>query len=212
MQTSTYHCDKSLSTISVAAIGDKVLSACNLAEMADVDWLKGIQERLRWVLANRTDENGKRFTQTSLSKAAGLSPSHVGMVLRGDVRERLSAQVVAKMASAAKVSSTWLSEGQGSPDDTASTSAFPNRDRAAAVAREGGVGEAAVRSVLDEPGDEQTVLWWLDRMRTREIIFRSEQPSAPKDQAPAIPRPAKPPRALPTNARSAPAKKRGKPA
>lgn len=48
--------------------------------------------------------------------------------------------------------------------------AFP-RDRAAEIAREGGIPESAIARVMAEPeGDEERVLGWLDRMRAVAIL------------------------------------------
>ena len=50
------------------------------------------------------------------------------------------------------------------------------RARAADIAREGGIPEAAVSAVLAEPDDEsRSVLWWIDQMRAAAV--RSERHS-----------------------------------
>ncbi len=46
------------------------------------------------------------------------------------------------------------------------------KERAAALAREAGVPELAIRSVLDEPelDEPKPVLWWVDRMRAVALL------------------------------------------
>ena len=81
------------------------------------------------------------------------------------------------------------------------------RDRAAELAREGGVPEPAIRRVLEEPpGDApRPVLWWIDRMRAAAAFFpgpdaphpvSARTAAAPHDSQtmPASPRPARAPR------------------
>lgn len=80
------------------------------------------------------------------------------------------------------------------------------RERAALLAREGGVPESAIRRVLEEPpGDApRPVLYWIDKMKAAAVFFSaSDAPpvsartaAAPHDSQtmPATPRPARAPR------------------
>lgn len=93
---------------------DKRLSPCIVAEMGDAEewqddpnWLAGFQARLREVMQLRG------MSQRQLSLAAGRSQSHVGAILRGEVRERISARVVASFARAGQVEYAWLATGIG---------------------------------------------------------------------------------------------------
>jgi len=45
------------------------------------------------------------------------------------------------------------------------------RERAAEIARDGGIAEAGIAAALAEPDDEtRSVLWWIDRMRAHAAI------------------------------------------
>ncbi len=80
--------------------------------MSSGDLVDGI----RWVLANCKDENGKPFNQSSLSVAAGLSRSHVGLILRGNVKpESLQLDTINKIAAAAGVTPEFLKSGGTNP-------------------------------------------------------------------------------------------------
>ena len=65
-----------------------------------------------WIVDNRG------FSRRGLSLAAGLSQSHVGQIIRGDKKGRVSHSVLAAIAKAAQVNLTWLATGEGSPLDS----------------------------------------------------------------------------------------------
>lgn len=78
-----------------------------------------LSARIRWILDNRTNPaTGEPWREAqALAEAAGLkSPAHVGMMLRGDVRNPRPDTLV-PVARAAGVSFEWLQRGVGSPDD-----------------------------------------------------------------------------------------------
>lgn len=78
-----------------------------------------LDERIQWILDNCTREDGQRWNQKSLSQAAGLGDNHVGMMRRGTVKKP-TADSLASIARAAKVSYRWLASGEGDPFGDAS--------------------------------------------------------------------------------------------
>lgn len=74
-----------------------------------VGGVKSLPDRLQWVLRER------RISRRRWSLAAGLSQSHVGQLIRGDL-EAPSAESLHALARAAGVSFRWLATGEGSPD------------------------------------------------------------------------------------------------
>lgn len=93
---------------------------------------------IRWVLENCTDANGKPFNQSTLSLAAGLSRSHVGLILRGHVKpESLQQDTVDKIAAAAGVTPEFLRSGggsSGSPSPAATPATATSKSVAIAIA------------------------------------------------------------------------------
>lgn len=79
--------------------------------MTELD-MDGFRGRLSWIVDERFD--GKRSV---CAKAASLpSPAHVGMILRGKVKGRISTEVVTKLANAGRVNFEWLWSGVGPRD------------------------------------------------------------------------------------------------
>lgn len=88
---------------------DSPLSGDRISEVST------LSERVEWILENRKQPDGRRWSQRGLSAASGLSPAHVGMMLRGDAKA-VKAETLAGLARAAGVSLGWLLTGEGSPD------------------------------------------------------------------------------------------------
>lgn len=83
-----------------------------------------LAERMQWIIDNRRREGGARWDAKTLSVAAGLAPSHVGQIVRGETTNpRLD--TLRKIAETAGVSESWFTSGKGTPDS----------DDAAAVSR-----------------------------------------------------------------------------
>lgn len=74
-----------------------------------------LSERVEWILENRARPDGRPWSQRGLSAASGLSPAHVGMMLRGDAKA-VKGETLTGLARAASVSLRWLVTGEGSPD------------------------------------------------------------------------------------------------
>lgn len=90
-----------------------------MGRVGDVDF-DGVRQRLQWLVDERFGG-----VATSLVKAAELSStSHVGMLLRGDVKERVSAVVMGAIAKAGRVRFDWLMYGQ-EPRDRDAEEIFP---------------------------------------------------------------------------------------
>lgn len=79
-----------------------------------------IAQRFQWIFDNRPRDDGKAWTAKSLSREAGLSEAHVGMVMRGQIKSP-SVETLRPLAEKAGVSLAWLATGQGTPesDDSA---------------------------------------------------------------------------------------------
>ena len=55
------------------------------------------------------------MSQRALSLAAGLSQSHVGQIIRGQIKGAVAPDVIEALAEAGKVDLTWLLTGRGEP-------------------------------------------------------------------------------------------------
>lgn len=161
---------------------DRILSSASTGQsfirrgkLADVTTLA---DRIEWILASRGT------SARALSLAAGLSQSHVGQLKRGQLSSQVAAGTLAAIARAAHVDPHWLQTGEGSPEVTTSPvnslDVTPNRTEAARIAREDGVYEPAVLSVLAEEVGPATAgrstLWWALRMRGRELDLLGSRP------------------------------------
>jgi hypothetical protein len=73
-----------------------------------------LAERIQWILDNCRDPSGEPWTAKSLSQAADLADTHVGMMKRGTVK-KVTHETLAKLARAAGVSHHWLVTGEGEP-------------------------------------------------------------------------------------------------
>ena len=74
-----------------------------------------LAERMQWILDNRTQKGGAKWDAKTLSVEAGLSPSHIGQILRGETtKPRLD--TLLKIAEAGHVSASWFASGKGHPD------------------------------------------------------------------------------------------------
>lgn len=68
-------------------------------------------DRLQWILG----ETG--MSKRGLSLAAGMSPSYVAMIIRGDIGEGIAYENAEKLAKAGNVRVGWLLSGEGDPRD-----------------------------------------------------------------------------------------------
>jgi len=71
-----------------------------------------LSERIVFILENCRQKDGTKWDAKALSRAAGLSPSHVNMMKNGRVMKP-GGEVLAQIARAAQVSSRWLTTGEG---------------------------------------------------------------------------------------------------
>jgi len=146
---------------------------------------------LAWHSLPRGDK-GRPPRQIHLEREHGISQGTFSRLFSGYIRTVEPATLI-KVARAVQADPTWLVSGIGiAPTATGVVPPMPgtlyapertpeeqcvNRATAAEIARAGGVGEDAVRSVLLEAysaGDDRPVLWWIDRMRLRELMLRSQ--------------------------------------
>jgi transcriptional regulator with XRE-family HTH domain len=155
------------------------------------------------------DMQGRPPKQVHLERQAGLSPATLSRLFGGFIQS-VEPPTLAKMARVLDVDERWLGSGVGAaptptgvvPPLPATHYApervveldddYPHRAEAARIARDGGVADEAIASVLvDQLMAEQDppVLWWLDRMRLRENMLHSRHlPGTPID-ASTLPRP-----------------------
>lgn len=129
----------------------------------------------------------KGWSQNDLEKKAALS---LGMVSRAEKDERApTTRTLSKLASALDVHVEWLISGtppmeleEPSQDDQ-----VPNRAVAARLARDDGVHQAAIQSVVGEKSDAlaltRSVLWWTDRMRMRQVEIMGTSRARPEPPA-----------------------------
>jgi hypothetical protein len=173
------------------AAGDKHLSRCNLAPVSEdkaAEWLVALRARLQRVL----DETPELETAGAkgLSLEAGLSQAHVGMILRGDVRERLSNEVVDKLAHAVERygwSAAWLATGYGEArclDRVDETDPYPERAKALAAAKLLGFDPRDIELVRSIPGfksdtDLSAVDWHARVIRARDERLDDERDGLP---------------------------------
>jgi len=73
-------------------------------------------DRLNWIINNRTDDQGNRFTNSSLSEAAGLSRSHVYGIVNGLQSPKINLGTAISLARAGNVRTEWLLTGVGRRD------------------------------------------------------------------------------------------------
>lgn len=150
-------------------------------------------ERVTWVLQNTTNpKTGKKWSQRSLSLAAGLSQSHVGQILRGRLGENQRGNTAKKIAAAAGINHVWLMTGDGEPR----LETVPARKLAAELCREAEVLEAAVLAVLAEAPTEAQRRWhtlrWASYMQERALkmtldAFQTEPSPASASRSAALP-------------------------
>ena len=128
--------------------------------------MSGLQERIEWVLEHRA-EVVKNKSQWALK--AGLARQHVVKLIERNVEDGVEVGTLRKLAAAAGVSSAWLIEGVGAPDDTPPASdRYPNRAAAAQMARLAGLSEDAIAEVLSrqlQSDNDLPPLVWFDAMR-----------------------------------------------
>lgn len=138
-------------------------------------------ERLRDLLHEvlRKPEN----TQKIIAIELGMTQSGLSSFLSG--RAGTTYPTVEKLAKLLKMQE-WEVLGKAPPD----LADLPGRELAAALARQAGIGEAAIAQVMAEPLTAATerwpALWWADRMRMvhLELLAKTGEPRAKKKSAP----------------------------
>lgn len=135
---------------------------------------------MQWVLEARG------LSARGLSLQSGLSQSHVGQIARGKLGAGVGGDILARIAKAAGIDAAWLITGEGHPEPGAvvpESDPLPRRTLAAELAREDGVHDAAIQSVLIEAPEEgaaaRSTLWWAWRMRAREYDMLRRDPDPP---------------------------------
>lgn len=69
--------------------------------------------RLKWIVDARSDANGKPFTMSSLSEAAGLARSHVAGVVKAGPEASINMGTAIAIARVGQVKAEWLLTGLG---------------------------------------------------------------------------------------------------
>lgn len=116
----------------------------------------------------------KGWSQNRLDKEAKWSQGRTSRLERDE--RGPSAPTLAKVAELLGVRADWLLTGalpmEAEEPASSRSDPLPNRALAARLARDDGVYEPAIQSVVDEKPDERaamrSVLWWADRMRLRQ--------------------------------------------
>lgn len=136
--------------------------------------VSSLYERMEWVIENRFDGNGSAW-----SVAAGKSRTHVTTLmyrLRQNPQSGQEFETLRALATAAKVSLSWLAEGVGTPDSYDELASdredrYPNRAEAISLARRAGYSATAVADIqamaLDADNDPP-VRWWLEKIQERD--------------------------------------------
>lgn len=109
-----------------------------------------LADRVQWILEHRG------VSARGLSLAAGLSQSHVGQIVRGQIKGQVSPDVLSSIARAGQVDLVWLLTGEGEPEGTPDTPPETRleRDEDEAV----GTAEQALRAMRGAHSlDEATV-------------------------------------------------------
>jgi transcriptional regulator with XRE-family HTH domain len=159
------HAYRNLSTPSSAVAVDKVLSFGSLPLVASAQtWLADFQARIAWIMKDR------RLSRRAFSLRAGLSPSHVSMILRGEVADAISVKALYKLAEAGNVRPEWLAFGHGEPEHNVADESdnYPNRQQAFIAARYlGGYAPedfATVRAHSGFYGPDPEPRQWLEKL------------------------------------------------
>ena len=112
----------------------------------------------------------KGWTQNDLTKAAGLSEGLISRLERGE--RNLGTRASEPIARALGVRREWLLSGEGDMW-VANPTTLPNRDKAAQIAREGGIEPAAVDAVLAwtvPDAEAKSTLWWVQAMQLQHLM------------------------------------------
>jgi len=134
--------------------------------------MSSVAERLELILKQ------KNMSARELGRRAGLTSSSLSNTITALKRDpgAVTLRTLMAIAEAANVSLTWLVTGDEGPSVTTPTNAA--REEAAHLARDQGVWEEAIRSVLaDQPSPSEATKptrWWLLRMQMRELDMLEE--------------------------------------
>jgi hypothetical protein len=139
-------------------------------------------ERRRVVSAYVRDrlqrECAVRGEAAKIARVTGFSTAHVTNVQKqdrgvgDDFAEALARHWGLTMAQLEEEATRWASQQAAPQPEPPTSDTEPNRARAAELARDDRVHEAAIQSVLVEPMSDEnrarSVLWWAIRMKMRE--------------------------------------------
>lgn len=138
--------------------------------------IEGIRARLLHAMEEHAYKAGQKPSANALSKAAGLSRAHVGMILRGDVKSQIQLETLRKVAAALHIRIDWLVRGDGPmyevPSDEA---ALPEEQRAAiAWMRAVRYPAAVVERALEWRSDQRlSADAWIDLVRGWRVDFET---------------------------------------
>jgi len=139
------------------------------------------------------NEKGRPPRQVQLERDHGIGQGTFSRLFSGYIKA-VEPATLAKMAQALATDPVWLVSGRGTPPTptgivppmpgtlyvdrrTEVAEPYPNRGVAASIAQAGGVADAAIQSVLEESlelPEDPPALWWIDRMRVRELTLKSQ--------------------------------------
>jgi len=130
----------------------------------------------------RVAREARGWSKNELEKRAKVA---VGYISRLEAGERgqtrgITDSTLEKLATALGVSSEWLRSGEGSMYAEERQQPVPNRRLAEQIARDGGLPEAAIATVISRPGadeNEHSVLWWLEEMQLAAVMLARDHRS-----------------------------------
>lgn len=136
-----------------------------------------VAERIAWILSE------KGWTERELARRAHLSATTINKAMKALQKdpEGIVLRTVKAIATAGGVSFAWLATGEGSPyaRPAQAPDPWPSRTAGAALAKEQGVSQVAIASVLSEivPPERaaRSPAWWLELMRLREIELQEQR-------------------------------------
>lgn len=140
-------------------------------------------------------QGGQGRTQAELARKAGVSTAQISNLLdgtRGAGKKTLRGIAAALETTWPELEEQAVAWGRARGMVASPTERYPHRVDAAKIATEGGISSAAIESVLGDALDsneDPSVLWWLDRMRMREAMLRSQRvPGTPVEDIEPPPR------------------------
>lgn len=142
--------------------------------------MAGFVERLRWAMQIR------QWSARELARRAGMQETHVSSIIRRlETKPAADIEVstVVRLARATGLTIEWLATGEGDVWQVyAAPDVYPMRQRATRAARELGLSEEGIASVLGETvhdGETKSARWWFDRMQARHVLYAPEETITP---------------------------------